>query len=64
MPANSLPGNRDEYRSAIEPMEKLLEETEQDPEELTARARELRKEADATEITAYPRSGAVAGRSL
>jgi hypothetical protein len=53
MALHPWPGNADEYGWAIELAEELLEETEQSPEELRGRARELRKEAKATDIEAY-----------
>lgn len=43
----------DEDRQVIELMEELLETTEQTPEELRARAAELRDEAHHTEIRGY-----------
>lgn len=43
----------DEDRQVIELMEELLETTEQTPEELRARAAELRDEAQQTKIRGY-----------
>ncbi len=40
-------------RWPIDLMEELLADTEQTPEELTARARQLRDEADRTDIDGY-----------
>lgn len=42
-----------EDRWTIELMEELLEQTEQSPEELSARAKELRAEAAQTDIEGY-----------
>jgi hypothetical protein len=42
-----------EHQWTIELMEELLAETTDTPEELTARAQELRKEAGSTEIKGY-----------
>jgi hypothetical protein len=47
------PEVRDEDRSVIELMEELLETTRQSPDELRARAAELRDEARRTDIKGY-----------
>jgi hypothetical protein len=45
--------DRDEDRWVIELMEELLEKTDQSPDELRARAAELRDEAQRTDIKGY-----------
>lgn len=53
MSARPWPDIRDEQRWAIELMEELLEQTEQPPRELSARAEELRAQAAQTDIEGY-----------
>lgn len=56
MSAHPWPDVGAEGRWAVELMEELLEDTDQSPEGLAARARELRAEAAATGIDAHRRA--------
>jgi hypothetical protein len=53
MAAHPWPDIPDEQRWSIELMEELLEQTEQPPRELSARAEELRAQAAQTDIDGY-----------
>jgi hypothetical protein len=53
MAAHPWPDIPDEHRWSIELMEELLADTEQTPDELRARARQLRGEAEQTDIDGY-----------
>lgn len=53
MSAHPWPEIPDEQRWSIELMEELLEQTEQPPRELSARAEELRTQAAQTDIEGY-----------
>jgi hypothetical protein len=53
MPAHPWPDLPEEQRWSIELMEELLEQTEQPPRELSARAEELRAQAAQTDIEGY-----------
>lgn len=53
MSAHPWPEIADEHRWSIELMEELLEQTEQPPRELSARAEELRAQAAQTDIEGY-----------
>jgi hypothetical protein len=50
MALHPWPDVPEEYRWTIDLMEERLEKNDQTPEELRTRARELRREAEATEI--------------
>jgi hypothetical protein len=53
MPAHPWPDVPKEHQWSIELMEELLEQTEQPPRELSARAEELRAQAAQTDIEGY-----------
>jgi hypothetical protein len=53
MALHPWPNVLEDQRWAIELMEERLERTNETPEELRARARELREAADSTEIKGY-----------
>lgn len=53
MAVRPWPDVSDEHRWAIELMEERFEQTTQTPDELKARAKQLRAEADRTEIPGY-----------
>jgi hypothetical protein len=53
MPTHPWPDIPDEQRWSIKLMEELLEQTEQPPRELSARAEELRAQAARTDIAGY-----------
>lgn len=53
MTAHPWPDVPREHRWSIELMEELLEQTEQQPRELSARAEELRAQAAPTDIDGY-----------
>jgi len=53
MAVHPWPDIPDEHRWSIELMEELLEQTEQPPRELSARAEELRDQAAQTDIEGY-----------
>ena len=53
MPVHPWPDILDKHRWSIELMEELLEQTEQPPRELSARAEELRAQAAQTDIKGY-----------
>jgi hypothetical protein len=53
MAVRPWPDILDEQRWSIELMEELLEQTEQPPRELSARAKELRAQAAQTDIEGY-----------
>lgn len=53
MPVHPWPNILDKHRWSIELMEELLEQTEQPPRELLARAEELRAQAAQTDIEGY-----------
>lgn len=53
MPSHPWPGIPDKHRWAIELMEELLERTERPAKELSARAEELRAQAEQTDIDGY-----------
>jgi hypothetical protein len=53
MSAYPWPDVPEEHRWSIELMEELLEQTEQPPRELSARAEELRAQAAQTDIDGY-----------
>jgi hypothetical protein len=50
MPLHPWPDVPEEYRWTVELIEERLEKNDQTPEDLLTRARELRREAEATEI--------------